>query len=96
VLASRSKRKALAANGKEGKLHAYALEDYGLSSSDVVEEFKGYIARFKLAGDQDEFLSSGTFKWAIQHHIVMPTQQRSVLLNLHRCSVIFHLLSVQN
>lgn len=38
--------KGQASKGKKGTLHAYSLEDYGLSKELVAEEFKDYIDKY--------------------------------------------------
>jgi hypothetical protein len=42
------KNKGKTAGGKTGTLHAYSLEDYGLTKELVAEEFKDYIAKYDL------------------------------------------------
>jgi hypothetical protein len=51
LAASEKKRKEMAAKGQaaggqKGTLHAYSLEDYGLTKEMVAEEFKEYIEKF--------------------------------------------------
>ena len=48
LLQNENKRKALKSESKSADLHAYKLEDYGLSREVVEKEFADYIALYNL------------------------------------------------